>query len=218
MLKKTIPTIKALKLAPWWKRLLAYIIDNILLYILFTIIILGLYYTEFTQLFYNIFNSESFQLPTDVDFTKNQLEHLQRLSIHEQKSFYWIYSIQSKYRNSIFLLTQIISSIYFGLFWWGTGQTMGAKILKIKVISINSLKPSIFSVITRVIGLKLIEIGWGIPAIIVINPLFKQRIHDSLSHTVVVEELPEDTEEELLQNLDKETIEEIQSNSSNNEH
>jgi uncharacterized RDD family membrane protein YckC len=203
--------IKALKLAPWWKRLLSYGIDSLILFIILVFFVAGIYGDDFIRLFDNIVAVGGFELMKDNPFMVEQFQELGPLSVFEQNLVYWSYIIQSKYSQSIFIISQIISSLYYGLFWGNTGQTIGAMILRIRVISPSRLKPTILSIISRVAALKLIEIAWGFPALIVVNPMLKQRIHDVLSHTVVVEEFKEEDEEDEEEKLDNPQLPDIAS-------
>ncbi|MGL4560898.1 MAG: RDD family protein [Brevinema sp.] len=183
-----VKEVKSLKLAPWWKRFLAYSIDQIFLFVFLIIFIMGIYGDQFTELMNNINNMNATSLLKDSLSDVFSVDEINRLSPERQTQFYLIQLIQTKYSRSIFLLSQILSSLYFLLFWSGTGQTFGAKLLKIKVISYIGSKPHFLAVGIRVIMLKIMEIAWGLPALIVTNPLFKQRLHDSVSQTIVVED------------------------------
>ena len=210
MFKIETKKIHALKVAPWWKRLLAYTIDGTLLLIILVAFVMGIYGDELSLLLESITIYGGLQLGTTENaFSEEMLIRLSSLSPQEQNIAYWLHIIQSKYSNSIFLLNQTVSILYFGIFWWSTGQTIGAKLLKIKVTTILNERPSVFSIFSRVIALKLIEMAWGLPALIVTNPILKQRFHDSLSQTVVIEEFSEEEEEEIIDNLtnnDKSTL------------
>ena len=202
MFKTEKQKIYALKLAPWWKRLLAYLIDSLFLLVVLVIFISGIYGEELSLLLDSITNYGGLKLGTEEQiFSPGVLNRLSTLSSREQNVAYWMYIIQNKYSNSIFLLNQIISIIYFGVFWWSTGQTIGAKILKIKVTTLLNEAPSILSIFSRVVALKLIEFAWGIPALVVTNHTLKQRFQDTLSQTVVVEEYSKDIEAEILNDL-----------------
>ncbi len=202
MFKIETKKIHALKVAPWWKRLLSYTIDSTLLLVILVTFVMGIYGDELSLLLDSITKYGGLQLGTEEQvFSEEVLLRLSSLTPQEQNIAYWIHIIQSKYSNSIFLLSQTISILYFGIFWWSTGQTIGAKLLKIKVTTILNERPSVFSIFSRVIALKLIEMAWGLPALIVTNPILKQRFHDSLSQTVVIEEFSEEEEEEIIDNL-----------------
>ena len=202
MFKIETKKIHALKVAPWWKRLLAYTIDSTILLVILVAFVMGIYGDELSLLLVSITSYGGLQLGIEEEiFSEDMLFRLSSLSPQEQNVAYWIHIIQSKYSNSIFLLSQTLSIIYFGIFWWSTGQTIGAKLLKIKVTTILNERPSPLSIFSRVIALKLIEMAWGFPALIITNPILKQRFHDSLSRTVVIEEFSEEEEEEIIDNL-----------------
>ena len=194
--------IHALKVAPWWKRLLSYTIDSTLLLTVLTAFFIGIYKVELQSIADSATQYGGLQLGIKEDiFSKEALSQLSSQSVFEQNATYVAQIIKNKYFNTIFLLNQILSVLYYVMFWWSTGQTIGAKLLKIKVTTIFNERPSVFSIFSRVIALKLIEMGGGIPALIVINPILKQRFHDSLSQTVVIEEFSEEEEEEIIDNL-----------------
>ena len=202
MFKIETKKIHALKVAPWWKRLLSYTIDNTLLLIILVTFVMGIYGDELSQLLDGITKNGGLQLGIKEQiFSEDMLLRLSSLSPQEQNIAYWIHIIQSKYSSSIFLLSQILSILYYGIFWWSTGQTIGAKLLKIKVTTVLNERPSPFAIFSRVIALKLIEMAWGFPALIITNPVLKQRFHDSLSQTVVIEEFSKEEEEEIIDNL-----------------
>ncbi|MGL5956410.1 MAG: RDD family protein [Brevinema sp.] len=190
--------LKVLKPAPWWKRILAYMVDSVFLFIVLVLFISGIYGQDFVKLLDNISQYGALELlKQEPSFPANMLAQIDNMNPNEQNTAYWLYIIRNRYSQSIFILNQIISICYFALFWWNTGQTIGGRLLKIRVISPFYDKIPILSVITRVTTLKLVEITWGLPLLIIINPVLKQRIHDSLSNTVVVED-PQQEEEEHI--------------------
>lgn len=202
MFKIETKKIHALKVAPWWKRLLSYTIDSTLLHIIISAFILGTYWSELNMIADSATKYGGLQLGIKEDiFPKEVISQLSSSSIFIQNVTYVAQIILNRYIHTYLLLNQILSILYFGIFWWSTGQTIGAKLLKIKVTTILNERPSLFSIFSRVIALKLIEMAWGLPALIVTNPMLKQRFHDSLSQTVVIEEFSEEEEEEIIDNL-----------------
>lgn len=200
--------IQALKAAPTWKRILSYLIDSIFLFCLLILFVATMYGEDLIKLLENINQYGAISLAKeDGFFPSNMLDSFSQLTSYEQNMAYWMYLVQNKYSQSIFLLNQILSILYFGIFWWSTGQTIGARLLKIKVISPLKERIPILSLIIRITTFKLVEFAWGLPLLVVINPVLKQRVHDSLSSTVVIETFSE--EEEILidklSNKDEET-------------
>lgn len=196
--KKRIQTIKA---APIWKRILSYILDSIFLFALLVIFVAGIYGNDLIQLLDNINKYGALDIiRDDSSFPKNMIDSFSQLTSYEQNMAYWMYLVQNKYSHSIFLLSQIISVLYFSLFWWSTGQTIGGRLLKIRVISPLNERIPLFSLLIRITTFKLVEFAWGLPFLIVINPILKQRIHDSLSSTVVIEDFTQDPE--FIDNLE----------------
>ncbi len=188
-----IKKLRALKPAPAWKRILAYAVDVAFLFVILVFFIMGLYGEELSALFNGITKMGAAAMIQESHIIPNI--DLSGMSPAEQNAAYWLYTVQSRYSQSIFVLNQLISGLYFGLFWWSTGQTLGARLLKIKVVSPLTVSVPVSSVIIRVLSLKLVEIAWGLPLLIVTNPILKQRVHDSLSNTVVVEEIKLDKEQ-----------------------
>lgn len=184
MLKK----IQALKPAPWWKRFIAYTIDQIFLFIILVIFVTGIYGNEFVELLDRINEIGGLKLFQENISSALLFQDISNLTPEQQNQLYWLQIIQTKYSKSIFLLSQILSSLYFAIFWIGTGQTIGAKMLNIRVVSYLGIQSPFVSMLIRVAVLKMIEMAWGLPALIVINPLSKQRLHDTLSQTIVVED------------------------------
>ena len=202
MFKIETKKIHALKVAPWWKRLLSYTIDSTLLHVILFAFLMGTYWSELTMIADSATKYGGLQLGIKEDlFSGEVLSRISSLPIFEQNVTYVTQIIFNRYFNTYLLLNQILSILYYGIFWWSTGQTIGAKLLKIKVTTIFNERPSIFSIFFRVTALKLIEMGGGIPALIVTNPILKQRFHDSISQTVVIEEFSEEEEEEIIDNL-----------------
>ncbi len=201
-----IKKIRALKPAPAWKRLLAYAVDAAFLFIILVLFITGLYGGELALLFNNIYGKGAEAMIQDSHIIPNI--DITGMNPSEQNAAYWLYMVQSRYSQSIFVLNQLISGLYFGIFWWSTGQTIGARLLKIKVVSPLSSHLPVPAVIIRVLSLKLVELAWGLPLLIVTNPILKQRVHDSLSNTVVVEDIKADKEESKSIEDEEEELEE----------
>ncbi len=210
---KKLKKIQTLKPAHWSKRLLAYAFDNLFLFIILVFFIYGLYGQELVKLLNNITQQGAINLLAEANLSNSLTAQMNQLSTEEQNMAYWMYVVQNKYSRSIFILSQILSSFYFGLFWWSTGQTIGAKLLNIRVISPLNPQIPLMQLFIRVVTLKLVETAWGLPLIITTNPILKQRIHDSLSNTVVVEDFSKDTEEQINEQIsDTEEITDFMSN------
>lgn len=160
MTKKDETKNYALMFAPLWKRILSYIIDSIILFLIFYILIIIAYGNDFRNFY--------LQEKLDLQIT------LVREFI-EKNSF------------KLSLANFIISAAYFVLQWINNGQTIGSKILKIAVISRKFRKLNIIESLIRYTTISLCSIAFYIPLLFVIDPIFKQRIQDVLSDSVVVE-------------------------------
>lgn len=146
-----------LKFAPWWKRLFSFLIDSIILGIIFSIVI-GIVYQQDIKL------------------------------ISEAQNPYKLYFnfFQQNYFQLNIALTIIYVS-YFGILWAGTAQTIGAKIMKIYIIDINSKKLNFLVSFLRAFLLLLSGNLLYIPLFFELNPVYKQRFHDFITNSVVIE-------------------------------
>lgn len=172
--KKTI----ALKFAPAWKRIVAYLIDFALL-----MLIIGV------MLF--------FALRKDVDYLQGLVRDPVEGQTVEQfvqmnSNYFDATSRFYKSNGTLFsIVTFIIQIAYFTLFWGTTGQTMGSRLMKIIVIDVTSRKVNFIQAGFRSLLMVFFSQLFYIPFIFVFNPMLKQRIHDFFTRTVVVE-MPED--------------------------
>ncbi len=153
-----------LKFAPWWKRFLSFLIDSFILGIIFSIVMAIVYQQEFKL-------------------------------ISEAKDPYKIYfDLLRQNYFQINIAFTIIYVSYFGVLWAGIAQTIGAKIMKIYVIDINSRKLNFLVSFLRAFLLHLSGNLLYIPLFFEINPVYKQRLHDFITNSVVIEK-PEIKEE-----------------------
>jgi len=150
----------ALKFAPFWKRMISFIIDSIILIIILSLMVFIVYRNELISIY------------------KQESAILQLKLINQ---FIEKYSFQLSITNFV------IPASYFILQWIDNGQTIGARIMKIVVISANSRKLNILEALIRYTVLSLCQVFLYIPLIFIINPLYKQRIHDFVVNSVVVE-------------------------------
>lgn len=149
--------------APVWKRMLAYLIDILIVGLVFYLILIGVYRKEIS-------------LIVAQETLDNQLK-MMRLFV-------------DGHNLQVTIANFIIQGAYFVLGWMARGQTIGARILKIVVITMDKRKLSAFQGIVRYSLLYLSAMAFWIPLIFVVNPVYHQRIHDALSGSVVVE-MPE---------------------------
>jgi uncharacterized RDD family membrane protein YckC len=150
----------ALKFAPFWKRIIAYLIDVLILRFLFVLII------------YFIFGREIDQI------------------VSQQKDFMETVKQLTKFFNQyiqLYIADFIIEASYFSLLWKGSGQTAGAGIMGIAVISIERKHLNLVQGILRYSLLSLAASLLYIPLVFIMNPVYRQRIHDYFTDSVAVE-------------------------------
>jgi len=167
-----------LRFAPAWKRILAYVIDKVFLNIIEVVMI------------YMIFSKEIgliYETQGDLD-SKLQL----------------LVNFFTGYSNILLIAIIVVEASYFALMWFGGNQTIGMKVLKIAVIDAANRKLGILMCLFRYILIFLASQLLYIPLLFVINPAYRQRLHDYLTGTVVVE-VP--TREELEHSREKEVAE-----------
>ncbi len=161
----------ALSFAPAWKRALAYLIDTAFLTFLMLIAIL-------------VFLGKPIQALTLTGTMQQQVAVLQ--------AFY------ARYTTQLLVASLTLQFTYFTLFWSGTGQTIGAKILKIAVLHKDLAKLSFPLSAVRTLLLILSAQALYFPFLFIINPIFQQRIHDFFSQSVVIEVPKEEEEDEAI--------------------
>ena len=161
-----------LKFAPGWKRAVAFFIDFLLLYIAIIFMTVFVYYHDLKAVL---------QLKDTSNISNVLSDHSIQIGISQfliQKDLY------------IQIAFFIISCAYFMLFWKAGGQTLGAKIMKIVVMTLDRKRLSLTQGLIRYGILYLASKAFFIPLLININPVYQQRIHDLFSGSIVVE-IPE---------------------------
>jgi uncharacterized RDD family membrane protein YckC len=83
-------------------------------------------------------------------------------------------------------LSLIIQLAYFVYFFTSTGQTLGAKVMGIKVVDGNGQLLSIGSAVVRVIGSWVSSIILGIGYLMMLWDSKKQTLHDKFAGSYVV--------------------------------
>jgi len=146
-----------LNFAPVWKRIGAYIIDFLLLFFLVSFLSYIAYYKDLLL------------MQQQSDFEKLLTDLIVR------NSFY------------LNIVTMVVYISYFSLLWSANGQTIGAKIFKIYVIHIENRRLPFGLSFFRALLLWLSMNTFFLILIFVVNHVYKQRIHDFLSNSVVVE-------------------------------
>jgi uncharacterized RDD family membrane protein YckC len=146
--------------APVWKRMLSYLIDILLVGIVLDVILFAVYRKELAAIL------TQGNLDTQLKMVRIFLDsHNLQVSI---SSF-------------------VIQAAYFVLGWMSRGQTIGARIMKIVVITMDKKKLNLIQGLVRYSIQSLSSMAFYIPLIFVVNPVYHQRIHDALSLSVVVE-------------------------------
>lgn len=147
----------ALKFAPAWKRVISYIIDETLLFLLVSLMFYFAYFPE--------------------------INYIQKQSNVENLLYDFVVRNQVKFN----LVLLIIEFAYYSLLWSSTGQTIGAKILGIAVLHIERKRLSVFQGIAKAFILWGLRYFFYIPLIFVVNQVYQQRLHDFVTLSVVVE-------------------------------
>lgn len=163
----------AIKFAPVWKRVLAYIIDILILGIILSVMIWVIYYQELNY----IINQTDVAVITKL-----------------WKSFFTSHQI------ILMIATHSIQAVYFTLFWAGTAQTLGNRLLRIAVVDISSQRLHFLSAFFRYALIALAAQIYYIPLIFQINQVYNQYVHDYIVGSVVIE-VPQKA---LYQNLNSE--------------
>lgn len=149
-----------LQFAPVWKRMLSYLIDVILVGMVLYAILFAVYRNELMPIL----------LQTNID-----------LQVKMTRIFLESHNLQ------ISIASFVIQASYFILGWMSRGQTIGARIMKIVVMTMDKKKLNIIQGLVRYSLLSLSSMAFYIPLLFVVNPVYHQRIHDSLSLSVVVD-------------------------------
>lgn len=157
---------QALPFAPAWKRFLAFIIDYLILQTIMVFVMIGFYGTELS----------SVQQVLSAPLSGSNLGQDYLTALQGFMTRHWEISI-GLYGLYFF---------YFLIFWKYGGQTIGARIFRIGVVSLHhrnlSWMEGILRSITMLCGMML----YYIPFLFVINPVYHQRLHDSVSGSVVI--------------------------------
>jgi uncharacterized RDD family membrane protein YckC len=169
--------LDGIELASFWRRALAFVLDCLLVIVLFTFLVMAgtlLYYKgrEFTG------HSVPVQIHVDVRPEKlvfNDKQGTQLASVENEWAHLLYYS-----------LTPIL---YFGLLGWITkGRSLGKWIFRIRVVSIAHRHLTLWHSIERALGYgaALLEFGFGFVQFF-IHP-YRRCAQDRLAETIVVTE------------------------------
>lgn len=145
------------------KRLLAYLLDILFVYLLISLISSIKYINPTYEKFESSYEkySEVLEKYYDEEITAEEMNELNKDNL---------YTV-TKYSVSTNIVIVLVIFGYFVLFQkYNNGQTLGKKIMKIKVISVNDKKPTIKDFIFRTLPMYYIYIGSVIP--IILNSIF----------------------------------------------
>ena len=190
--------------ASFMKRLLAYLIDTVIVAFLFAIVVSGIKNDKISNLQKQLSEVQNKYLSQEITGS-DYLGQMAEINYDLEKS--------SVLSNTIYV---IILIGYFGVFqFWNNGQTLGKKIMKIKVVE-NDKRPSFMAIFVRsfiinqifvnILSILLVftikDYAYYIATIIIslVNMLIilvsalmilyrkdKVGLHDMVSHTRVVE-------------------------------
>lgn len=149
-----------LKFAPAWKRALAFLIDSAIIMAVIMFMASFIYARELQVI----------SAQTDV-----------KLQFSLSQQFAQAHSLE------ISLALFVLACGFFVLGWTGNGQTLGGRILKIAVITMDSRRLGLFQALIRFALIYLSAMAYFIPVLFVLNPVYHQRIMDFFTGSVVVE-------------------------------
>ena len=185
----------ALSFAATWKRVVAYLIDMILLTLLFYIIFSIAMEPQIKILtpakikWSKIFQSQDANMSNML----NQVIHYYEQLPLKVQAFLFVYY---EHISTIQWLMLLLTASYFTLFWAAGGQTLGQKFFKIIVIDIHARPLTFLQSFLRYLGLAVAQWALYIPLLFLMNKMYKQRFHDFFSGTVVVD-FPKNPDENI---------------------
>lgn len=170
-------TPQSVPMAPTWKRIVAFLIDYLFLNTIFAII-----FSLSTR-------------PVLLDYAKSipqntplNIVELQKLLFSLYQQHFWAYTF----------FDLLLWGSYFILFWKASGQTIGAKIMNIRVfpgVPPTHPRQNLWELpwsmcISRFLFFYLAIQLYGIPFLFVFDPELNIRFHDFFSRSVVISLLP----------------------------
>lgn len=196
---------RELKFAPAWKRVLSYLIDTVFLFTFFFLLILAAYGSDFSTLYAMVKETGGMNLITKEGLFPEIAGALSTYPKDMQDILYMQHFISNRYYYLFSIYFNILTMGYFAFFWRFTGQTLGARVMGIRVIAKDASILGIGACLLRSVLLRLFEYAYFIPALIIADKRFYQRVHDKLSGTLVIENKEwEETLQELQKILDSE--------------
>lgn len=179
-----------LRFAPVWKRMLSYLLDISLVTLVLSLLYMSVYSRQAVglsdpQVDWSVF-------PTSYQETFRPL--FEKMEPRQQALF----SLVLHNRNLLSIINLVVFAAYFIILWAGWGQTLGNKVLKIAVIDIQSRPLNLLQSVLRYSGLLASQMVFYVPLLFVLQPVYRQRIHDFISGSVVVE-IPDDVRDQMIQ-------------------
>ncbi|MCX7882177.1 MAG: RDD family protein [Brevinematales bacterium] len=168
---------QSIPMAPTWKRIIAFFIDYFFLSLLFSLVFSLSVRSALLEYIRNI--PEGAALP---------VQELQKLLFSLYQQHFWAYS----------LFDLVLWGSYFILFWKASGQTIGAKVMNIRVFpGIPPTRPqknpwdlSWGMCFSRFFFFYLAIQVYGIPFLFVFDKELNIRFHDFFSRSVVISLTP----------------------------
>ena len=144
---------------PVLKRVSAYMLDILIVFVLFSLIsnikFINPYYDKYLESYENY-------TETLEEFNEGNIEDNDLIKIN-QENYYYI----SKYSISYNIVIIVGLILYFGLFQkCCNGQTIGKKVMKIKIVDLDGKNPSFLKHVLRIIPMYYVYIGSLLPLII----------------------------------------------------
>lgn len=185
----------SLNFAPAWKRIAAYIIDSVILGTVVIMMVVAISNKELGFMTSEL-QKAGIEFSTNTTIPTNYIQQTNAPQIsvtqYNLNSYFKTYiklveDYYATYGLIILIINIVIRSIYFVLFWVGTGQTFGNKIMKIAVIDIRNRRIPVLPAIIRYGLIYLSAQIFYLPLLFLVNKVYQQRIPDFFSKSVVVE-------------------------------
>jgi uncharacterized RDD family membrane protein YckC len=166
--------LDGIPLAGFWRRAFAFVIDGILVMIIFSIVAVGITmaYMRVTHTRPNF--TVNGKVPHSVEEIEKQEPQLEPGG--ESKGLSLVEDV-------------VIPVLYFGLLtWWGKGRTPGKRLMKIRVVSIVHRHLGLWHSVERALGYgaAALEGGFGFVQYF-IHP-YRRCVQDRIAETIVVTE------------------------------
>lgn len=156
MKKELLETKNEVKIS---KRFLAYLLDIILVYFIISLITSIRFINPYYEKYMETYNSYS---DITEKYINNEIDAKEFISVNKENYYYL-----SKYSVTYNIVIIVVIIGYFVLFQkYNNGQTIGKKIMKIKVTNLDGKNTNIMSYFLRSLLMYYVYIGSMIPLII----------------------------------------------------